>query len=52
MEHTLLLRRGLPGKGTDGVSAFLRMSTYRACVGKGPGGWGKTDRTVWMVEEP
>lgn len=51
-EHTLLLRRSLPGKDAEGVSAFLRMNTYGACVGQGPGGWGKADRTVWMVEEP
>lgn len=52
LEHILLLRRRLPRKEADGVRTFLRMGTYWACVGTGSGGWGKVDRTVWLVEEP
>lgn len=52
LEHILLLRRSLPGKEADGLRVLLRMGTYWACVGKGPGGWGEADRTVWLVEEP
>jgi hypothetical protein len=48
LEHILLLRRSLP----DGQRTLLRMGTHWACVGKGPGGWGEADRTVWLVEEP
>lgn len=49
LEHILLLRRSLPGKEADGVRTFLRMDAYWACVGKGSGGWGKVDRTMWLV---